>query len=285
MESARVLVVEDEKILALGMKKKLEKMGHIVVDIVDTGEKSVKSAQKYLPDIILMDIVLKGDMDGIEAAKIIRKKIKIPIIYLTAYADEEIIKRARITEPYAYIVKPYKTDELNANIQMAIYKHHLSQKESEKVKKKIMNDFYDFLGNPLSGSISQNETEIRYVLLQRFAQRFENDSKPGFIKTQQENGINDSSSGGKIFETYLFWIMNHLTDIGIKTGFTDNKSQLFLEFENCPWLEESYKNPLFCLNCEIMINKSFEWTNLEGKIKTLDTIAHGSKKCVVSFNF
>ena len=65
MESARVLVVEDEKILALGMKQKLEKMGHIVVDMVDTGEQAVKSAQKYLPDIILMDIVLKGDMDGI----------------------------------------------------------------------------------------------------------------------------------------------------------------------------------------------------------------------------
>lgn len=239
MESARVLVVEDEKILALGMKQKLEKMGHIVVDMVDKGEKAVISAQKYLPEIILMDIVLKGDMDGIEAAQIIRKEMKIPIIYLTAYADEEVIKRARITEPYAYIVKPYRYNDLNANIQMALYKHRLSQKESEKVKKKIMNDFYDFLGNSMPRS-SKNETELLYVLLQKFGQRFEKDSKPDFIKTFKENGINDSSSGGKIFETYLFWIMNHLTDLGIKTGFKDNKSQLFLEFENCPWLEESY---------------------------------------------
>lgn len=284
MKSARVLVVEDEKILALGMKQKLEKMGHIVVDMVDTGEQAVISAKKYLPEIILMDIVLKGDMDGIEAAKIIRNDIKIPIIYLTAYADEEVIKRARVTEPYAYIVKPYLTNELKANIQMALYKHHLSQKESEKVKKKIMNDFYDFLGNS-SISISQNETEIRNMLFQKFSKRFEKDSKPGFIKKLQENGIKDSSSGGKIFETYLFWIMNQLTNLGIKTGFTDNKNQLFLEFENCPWLEESHKNPLFCLNCEIMITKSFEWTNLEGEIKTQDTIANGAEKCIVSFNF
>lgn len=284
MKSARVLVVEDEKILALGMKQKLEKMGHIVVDMVDTGEQAVISAKKYLPEIILMDIVLKGDMDGIEAAKIIRNDIKIPIIYLTAYADEEVIKRALVTEPYAYIVKPYLTNELKANIQMALYKHHLSQKESEKVKKKIMNDFYDFLGNS-SISISQNETEIRNMLFQKFSKRFEKDSKPGFIKKLQENGIKDSSSGGKIFETYLFWIMNQLTNLGIKTGFTDNKNQLFLEFENCPWLEESHKNPLFCLNCEIMITKSFEWTNLEGEIKTQDTIANGAEKCIVSFNF
>lgn len=285
MESARVLVVEDEKILALGMKQKLEKMGHIVVDMVDTGEQAVISAQKYIPEIILMDIVLKGDMDGIEAAKIIRNDIKIPIIYLTAYADEEVIERARITEPYAYIVKPYKYNDLNANIQMALYKHRLSQKESEKTKKKIMNDFYDFLGNSMSGSISKNETEIENMLLHKFAKRFEKESKPSFIKTIQEKGINESSSGGKIFESYLFWIMNHLNDIGIKTGFTDNKNQLFLELENCPWLEESHKNPIFCLNCKIMIKKSFEWTNLEGEFKTHDTIANGSEKCVVSFNF
>ena len=112
MVSARVLVVEDESILALGVKSKLEKMGHKTVEIVDSGEKAIAAAKKHQPDIILMDIVLKGDMDGIEAAKVIKAQLDIPVIYVTAYADEDIIKRAKITEPYGYLIKPFRSEEL-----------------------------------------------------------------------------------------------------------------------------------------------------------------------------
>jgi two-component system response regulator len=137
MVCARVLVVEDESILALGVKSKLEKMGHKTVEIVDSGEKAIAAAKKHHPDIILMDIVLKGDMDGIEAAKVIKTQLDIPVIYVTAYADEDIIKRAKITEPYGYLIKPFRSEELNANMQMALYKHQRCERNSEKMKKKI----------------------------------------------------------------------------------------------------------------------------------------------------
>jgi CheY-like chemotaxis protein len=108
MTESRILVVEDEAIVAMGIKQKLEDLGHHVVDTVYTGEDAVETALKTEPDLILMDIVLKGSMDGIEAAAKIRKQLDIPVIYLTAYSDEEVLERARMTEPYGYIIKPLK---------------------------------------------------------------------------------------------------------------------------------------------------------------------------------
>lgn len=119
---AKVLLVEDESIVAMGIKQKLYNLGHNVVDMVDTGEGAIKAAKKYDPEIILMDIVLKGKMDGIEATKHIKEYREIPVIYLTAYDDEKVLSQAKKTEPSAYIVKPFKTSELNANIEIALYK-------------------------------------------------------------------------------------------------------------------------------------------------------------------
>jgi CheY-like chemotaxis protein len=285
MDNARILVVEDESILAMGLKHKLEDMGHIVVDMVNTGEKAIKSVQEHTPDIILMDIVLKGNMDGIEATKIIRKQMNVPVIYLTAYADEEVIERAKITEPYGYLVKPYISSELNANIQMALYKHSLSKKESEKIKKIVLEDFNSCIDKIRDSSNITNESDMRKLLFVVFAKRLEAAWKPEFIKNNNKSGINETSSGGEIFETYLIWLMNQLNNIGIKNTFKSNSRQLCLKFENCPWIEESQKNPIFCLNCKAMITKSFEWSNLEGDIIKKSTIAQGSKECVFLFNF
>lgn len=290
MDKARILVVEDESILALGLKHKLEDMGHIVLDMVNTGEKAINAAQEHVPDIILMDIVLKGNMDGIEAAKIIRKQMSVPVIYLTAYADEEVIQRARVTEPYGYLVKPYKSSELNANIQMALYKHNLSKRESEKIRKTIIEDFNSFTdkirnNSNIDSSNTNNESDMRKFLFLVFAKRLEADWKPDFVKHNNKNGICETSSGGEIFETYLIWLINQLNDIGIKNTFKSNSHQLCLKFENCPWIDESQKNPIFCLNCEAMIIKSFEWTNLEGKIINKSNIVKGSSECMFSFNF
>jgi two-component system, response regulator PdtaR len=129
MEKIKILVVEDESILALGLKKKLENLGYIVTDIAASGPETIKMVAQNKPDIIMMDIVLKGDMDGIETAAKLNKTESIPVIYLTAYADDEILKRAATTEPYGYILKPYKEKELKANIEMTIYRKKAEQEE------------------------------------------------------------------------------------------------------------------------------------------------------------
>ncbi len=132
MAKIRVLVVDDERLVAVGLKEQLEKLDYRVVGTAATGNEAINIALERRPDIILMDIVLQGEMDGIETAEIIHSHIDTPIIYITAYSDDEILRRARLTDPYAYIIKPIKTSELNANIQMALYKYESEKKKNER---------------------------------------------------------------------------------------------------------------------------------------------------------
>ena len=284
MVGASVLVVEDESIVALGIKHKLENIGHTVVDMVASGEKAISSAHEHLPDIILMDIVLKGNMDGIEAAQVIHDQLDIPIIYLTAYADEEMLTRAKVTEPYGYIIKPFKSSELNANIEMALYKFKSAKREREMIKERILADFYDFIVRAMPTSSSQNELEMRKLLSNVFAERLEEDMKPGFLQEMKEKGI-DESDGEAIFDAYLQWLTRLFTSFGIRVGVEDKSPRWYFEFDNCPWIDEAEKNPIFCLNCQAMISRSFDWTNLEGEVKRKGTIASGSPNCIFTFNF
>lgn len=128
MLKINVLVVEDESIVSKDIQHSLTKLGYEVVGAAATGEKALELARSERPDVVLMDIMLKGEMNGIEAADIIKKELKLPVIFLTAYADEATLNKAKITEPYGYIIKPFKEIDLHTNIEMAIYKH---QKERE----------------------------------------------------------------------------------------------------------------------------------------------------------
>lgn len=135
MSKTNVLVVEDESIVSKDIQHSLKKLGYHVVGAASMGEKAIELAQELKPDIVLMDIMLKGEMNGIEAATRIREMLHIPVIYLTAYADEATLNRAKITEPYGYIIKPFKEIDIHTSIEMAIYKH---QREAELKKERDM---------------------------------------------------------------------------------------------------------------------------------------------------
>lgn len=120
---ARILVVEDEAIVRKDIEQTLRKLGHEVVGAVAEGRAAIDSAEAEKPDLVLMDIMLKGDMSGIEAAMIIRGQLGLPVIFLTAYSDEATLGRARIAEPYGYIVKPYKSIDVQTAIELAVHKH------------------------------------------------------------------------------------------------------------------------------------------------------------------
>lgn len=128
MLSTNIMIVEDERIVAMDIKSSLENLGYTVTAIASSGEAALKKVAETQPELVLMDIQLKGDMDGVETAKEIRKNFNIPVIYLTANADNTTLQRAKITEPYGYILKPFEEKELNISIEMALYKH---QKESQ----------------------------------------------------------------------------------------------------------------------------------------------------------
>ncbi len=129
-----ILVVEDERIVAQDIKKRLEDLGYTVLSVVSSGERAIQKAEKEDPDLVLMDIVLKGKLDGIEAAEHIRSHFDIPVVFLTAYADEKTLERAKMSEPYGYVVKPFEDRELHAIIETALYKHRIEKKlrESEQ---------------------------------------------------------------------------------------------------------------------------------------------------------
>jgi two-component system cell cycle sensor histidine kinase/response regulator CckA len=133
MTKAKILIVEDESIIASVIAAALKKFAYEVIDILNTGEAAAAVALQKKPDLILMDIRLLGAMDGISAAEQIQQHLDIPIIYLTAYADEPTLERAKKTRPYGYIPKPFQEIELKTTIEMALYKHgfEVQLKESE----------------------------------------------------------------------------------------------------------------------------------------------------------
>lgn len=128
---AKILVVEDEWIIANDIKNSLMEFGYMVTAIASSGEEAIAKVEEEIPDLILMDIMLRGDMNGIKAARKIRMKHDIPVIYLTAYDNQYLVDNAKKTDHYGYLLKPFKEKELHIAIDMALHKH---QKEQEKAQ-------------------------------------------------------------------------------------------------------------------------------------------------------
>ena len=143
MKRTSVLIVEDEIIIAKDLTLTLNKLGYNVIGHCITGEDAAKTAGEKQPDIILMDIMLKGDMTGINAAKIVRDKYNIPVIFITAYSDEDSISRANTSAPFGYIVKPFKANDLRATIETALNRFNEEQalkRENEMLYKLAKSD-------------------------------------------------------------------------------------------------------------------------------------------------
>lgn len=147
MAQERVLIVEDEKIIALDLQRRLEKFGYSVVGLAATADEAVEFALEHRPNIILMDIMLGGDRDGIDAAVEIKQHISVPIVFLTAYADERTVERAKEAQPVGYVLKPFKERELQTTIDIALYKARVDRKmrEQEQLFEALLNSMNDGL--------------------------------------------------------------------------------------------------------------------------------------------
>jgi two-component system, response regulator PdtaR len=122
-KAVRILIVEDVANVATVLKARLETFGYEICEVVNTGQKAIDSTIRWQPDLVLMDIMLEGNMTGIEAATEIQKKVNIPIIYLSCLSDNGVMERAIETNPFGYIVKPYDSAELRFSIENALRKH------------------------------------------------------------------------------------------------------------------------------------------------------------------
>jgi PAS domain S-box-containing protein len=128
MDKKKILIVEDEAIVAEDLRRNLEALDYHVVGVASSGEQALAHVHRDSPDLVLMDIVLQGDLNGIETAELIRVQDHIPVIYLTAYSDSQTLERAKISEPYGYILKPFEVRELHSTIEIALYKNQAEKR-------------------------------------------------------------------------------------------------------------------------------------------------------------
>jgi len=140
MTATAILVVEDEAITAKDIQATLQDLGYAVCGLASSGAEALQKTEAERPDLVLMDIVLQGEMDGIEAARQIRANWDIPVVYLTAHSDIDTIHRASITEPYGYIIKPFNDRELHSNVEIALYKNRMERlyrETCERIEKNL----------------------------------------------------------------------------------------------------------------------------------------------------
>ena len=128
---AQILVVEDEGIVAADIRNRLRSLGYEVPALAYSGEEAIRKAAEIHPDLVLMDIVLSGEKDGVQVAQELRERLGIPVIYVTAYADDDTVQRAKLTEPLGYILKPFEEHELKATIESALYRHGMERRLAE----------------------------------------------------------------------------------------------------------------------------------------------------------
>ena len=172
MDSINILIVEDEAIVALEIKRSVLKMGFCVIDMVTNYDDAIKSVKENIPDIVLLDIHLKNSKDGIETAKAMQQVVNIPIVYLTAFSDDKTIERAVETNPIGYVVKPFRREDLKSTLKLAIYKMKKSSKSIETHLTPIGESyFYDlenhnlfFKEQPLK--LSKKETLLLNILIE-----------------------------------------------------------------------------------------------------------------------
>ena len=154
--SKKIMIVEDESITAQDIKKSVISLGFEVVSIEDKGKNAIKKAEELKPDLVLMDVVLKGKIDGIEAASRIHEQFNIPVVYLTAYSNDKVFERAKLTDPYGFLVKPVDFYGLKCTLENALYRYEL-EKESKKNEKNLK-VFLD--GLPDSGVLIEPDGKI-----------------------------------------------------------------------------------------------------------------------------
>ena len=177
MSSCRILIVEDESIAAMALEECLHDFGYEVTNIAPSRENALSSLENDPPDLVLMDINLRGKEEGIELGELVMKRWDIPVVFLTAYADKETISKAKEAFPYGYMVKPYVERELQAVIETAVHKHRADKKQRELLQLKTK--FYSIIAHDLRSPLSALRFTTR--LLKRKADTLSKEELIDFI--------------------------------------------------------------------------------------------------------
>jgi len=236
---SRILVVEDERITAMDIQNTLEELGYTVPEIASSGEDAISLAEKLKPDLILMDIMLKGEMDGTTAGKYIASHYQIPIIFLTAFSDETSLNRASMSAPYGYITKPFEAQDLHIAITIALAKHHLEIKsviETERLKNDFLTNMTHEIRTPLSGMIGL--LDLLY------------NEKVGMLSSEQKDLLNDVIQSSYLLLSLLSDILDLTKAQSHKMEFNPEAIDLLQLIND---VKQINKEPIFLKNIELII--------------------------------
>lgn len=254
------MIIEDDAITALELKNKLEQWGYEVPAVASYGKEAIEMIERTGADLILADIVIKGDIDGVDTIKKISEHLEAPVLYITAHVDDETFQRAKKTKPFGYVLKPIDDQELKFNIEIALYKSSLKDDDESQAQKDRLKVINDFILSSTPALTSNVHIEDTAALLGTFAQFFEENVKP---QMKRELGINQDlnfSEPEQIFYNYLQWIAKFFSNLGYSIEVVSNEFKV----SECIWGSHTIDNKIFCLMCRAMADLTFRWTNLDG---------------------
>ena len=279
----KILVIEDETITALEIQNKLESWGYEVVGLAGSGEDAINLANEKGTDLILADIVLRGEMDGIDAVERISRNFDVPVIYLTAHADGDTFERAKLTKPSGYCIKPFNDTELKYSIEIALLRRDFDYKNHEFIEKERMSTVRDFMLSSTRALTSQVRIEDTASFLREFAKFFEGNMKLKFERELVVNhgSINNHEYSRKVLSEYIAWMAHMLTNLGyrVETGADE------FTVTECLWSPNINDNKIYCLMCKAMSELTFKWTDINGKINHNYLLGPNPPRCRFSYQY
>jgi CheY-like chemotaxis protein len=278
----KILIIEDENITALEIQNKLENWGYDVVGTAGSGEEAIQIANENEIELILADIVLRGDMDGIDAVDRISDRYDVPVIYLTAHADNDTFSRAKMTRPAGYVIKPFDDTELKYSIEIALLRNDYADKAEQAKDKERMATVRDFMLSSTPALTSQLRIQDTAKFLKDFANFFETNMHHKMDRELKldENSVETPDDGRKILTEYIAWVTNMFTNLGyrIETGSDE------FTITECLWSPNVNDNKIYCLMCRAMVELSLNWTEIDVKMFHSYLLGPNPPKCRFSFN-
>ncbi|MBN1755787.1 response regulator [bacterium] len=257
MNQNKILVVEDEEVIAFHLEEQLKRLGYSVVGVVNSGDAAIDMVKNHHPDLVLMDIEMPGNINGIEAAREIKDRFQIPVIFMTAYGDDYYINEAKLAEPFGYLIKPFREDDLNASIMIALYKNKVDQKlrHSEEKYRTLVENAFD--------AIFSFDGEGQIIFWNQAAVNMFGYS-PEEIKTQSIHKLIRESDGKKI---KFFRDTKHKDDslpVNEALGFNKDGREFPVEYSICQWGHSKDKDYI-CIIRDISSYKDTEMALLESQ--------------------
>lgn len=280
MSKAGVMIVEDEAITALEIRNVIESFDYEVLSVVYSGEDAIKEALTLKPDLILMDVILKGEIDGVDAARKIKEFLDVPVLYITALDSVEP-ERLKNTKCTGFLVKPISEGELISNIEIAIHNHKTTKQEILDDKSESLNDVQVFLQSMIPQLSANLSIDKRGAFLAKFHKKFEKNMKSRFLKEtgRYDKGVFDRLSESGKLQVYLAWVNKFFTNLGFEVDIFEQGNEWIVTLRDCNWCERNHENIFCCLMCQAILKQTFGWTSIEGDIESLSDASLSKPLC------